>query len=186
MTNTPVVGRYQGSVVDNQHAVYASQLGTAGTGTAVRAESANAQVPTISGKGSGVLLSLESSTGTPVFSVSQTGLVVAAGGIGSGSISGDVTVSAGNVVIGTAGNGLQVEEGVNATMGTLVLTGATPVTVNTTAVTATSRIFLTHNVVGGTPAFCWVSGRVAATSFAVTGVALDTSTIAWLIVNPAP
>jgi hypothetical protein len=133
-----------------------------------------------------VLLSLENSSGVPVFAVSQAGLVTASGGIGSGAVSGDVTVTGGNVVIATAGKGLQIEEGSNATMGTLTLNGATPVTVDTTAVTATSRIFLTHNAVSGTPAFVWVSARSGGTSFTVTGTALDTSAVAWLIVNPAP
>lgn len=186
MDNTPVVGRYYGTPSDNQHAVFADQQGTTGTGAALRAESANGQVPAISAKGSGVLLSLENALGISVFSVSQVGLVAASGGIGSGAIAGDATVTGGNVVIATAGKGLQIEEGTNATMGSLTLTGATPVTVTTTAVTATSRIFLTHNAVGGTPAFAWVSARSVGTSFTVTGTALDTSVLAWMIVNPAP
>lgn len=76
---------------------------------------------------------------------------------------GDVTVNSGNVVVNTTGKGLRVKEGSNATSGTLTLTGATPVVVSTTAVTANSRIHLTTNTVGGTPAFCWISGRSAGT-----------------------
>lgn len=83
------------------------------------------------------------------------------------------------------GAGLQVKEGANACMGTLTLNGATPVVVNTTAVTANSRIFLTTNAPGGVPAFYWVSARTAGTSFSVTGTAGDTSTVAWMIVEPA-
>lgn len=104
---------------------------------------------------------------------------------GAETVNGTSTVN-GNFVLGTAGNGIQVKEGTNATMGTLVLNGATPVVVSTTAVTANSRIFLTTNVAGGTPAYNWVSARSAGVSFSVTGTAGDTSTVAWLIVNPAP
>ncbi len=89
-------------------------------------------------------------------------------------------------MVATAGKGVKVKEGSNATMGTLAVNGATPVVVSTTAVTANSRIFLTTNVAGGTPAFCYVSTRTAGTSFTVQGVASDTSTVAWLIVEPSP
>jgi hypothetical protein len=71
-------------------------------------------------------------------------------------------------------------------MGRLTLNGATEVTVNTTAVTANSNIFLTGNVVGGTPlGVAYVSSRVAGTSFGVKGAATDTSVVAWLIVEPS-
>lgn len=98
---------------------------------------------------------------------------------------GDTTL-AGNMKLGTAGNGLYVKEGTNACMGTLTLNGATEVTVNTTKVTANSRIFLTVQAPGGTPAgVAYVSSRSAGTSFGVKGIAADTSTVAWLIVEPA-
>lgn len=91
-----------------------------------------------------------------------------------------------DLVAGLAGKGLRVKEGTNAKMGTLTLNGATAVSVATTAVTATSRIFLTVQAPGGTPAgIAYVSARTAGTSFSVKGVAGDTSTVAWLIVEPA-
>ena len=91
-----------------------------------------------------------------------------------------------DLVAGLAGKGLRVKEGTNAKMGTLTLNGATAVTVATTAVTASSRIFLTVQAPGGTPAgVAYVAGRTAGTSFTVKGVAGDTSTVAWLIVEPA-
>lgn len=91
-----------------------------------------------------------------------------------------------DLVAGLAGRGLKVKEGTNAKMGTLTLNGATAVTVATTAATATSRIFLTVQAPGGTPAgVAYVSGRTAGASFSVKGVAGDTSTVAWLIVEPA-
>jgi hypothetical protein len=115
--------------------------------------------------------------------------------LGPGNTGGDTTygrtkantfgVTTADLAVATAGRGLQIAEGSNAKMGTLTLTGATPVVVSTTAVTATSRIFLTSNTPGGTPAFSWVSARTAGTSFSVTGTAGDTSTLAWMLVEPA-
>ena len=98
-----------------------------------------------------------------------------------------LTVSnAGNIEINTLGAGLQVKEGSNAKMGTSTLVAGT-VTVSTTAVTATSRIFLTSQADGGTVGFQRVSARTAATSFTITSSSgTDTSTIAWFIVEPSP
>lgn len=97
---------------------------------------------------------------------------------------GDITATNGNVVISTAGKGLNVKTGSNARIGTLTLTGATPVVVSTTAVTADSAVYLTVKTVGGTPAFSWVSARSAGVSFSVTGTAGDTSVLNWHIVEP--
>lgn len=93
---------------------------------------------------------------------------------------GDVFLSPGS---GT-GNDLRIVSGANRSMGTAVLVGGT-VTVNNTKVTASSNIFLTSQVDGGTPGFVRISARVASTSFTITSSsALDTSTIAWLIIEP--
>lgn len=82
------------------------------------------------------------------------------------------------------GTGIKVVEGTNATMGTAVLVAGT-VTVNTTSVTANSRIFLMPQTFGGTAGLLNISARVAGTSFTITSLnVLDTSTIAWLIVEP--
>jgi hypothetical protein len=91
----------------------------------------------------------------------------------------------GDVQCDVAGHGLIVREGTNARMGTLTLTGATPVVVANTSVTANTRIFLTANAPGGTPGHFWVSARSAGVSFSVTGTAGDTSTLAYLLVEPA-
>lgn len=96
-----------------------------------------------------------------------------------------LTLSSSDFLIGTAGRGLQIKEGANARMGTLTLTGATPVVVANTSVTANTRIFLTANAAGGTPGHFWVSARSAGVSFSVTGTAGDTSTVAYLLVEPA-
>lgn len=91
------------------------------------------------------------------------------------------------IVLPTAGLGLAIKEGTNAKMGTATLNGTTAVTVWTTAVTANSRIFLTIQTPGGTPASPYVHTRSAGTSFNVKSTgASDTSTIAWMIVEPAP
>jgi hypothetical protein len=99
---------------------------------------------------------------------------------------GDQTVTGGNTIVATAGKGLNIKEGSNARMGTGTLNGATEVTISTTAVTANSRIFLSIQAPAGTPAgVIYVSSRVAATSFGVKGAASDTSTFAWMIVEPS-
>lgn len=90
-----------------------------------------------------------------------------------------------NIKLQAAGNGFYVKEGTNATMGVATLVAGT-VTVNTTKVTATSRIFLTHQNNSGTLGFVTVSARTAATSFTITSSnVLDTSDIAWIIMEPA-
>lgn len=85
------------------------------------------------------------------------------------------------------GAGLLVKEGTNATMGVATLAAGT-VTVSTTKVTANSRIFLTPQSLGTItrPAAVGVTARTAATSFVITsGDATDTSTIAWIILEPS-
>ncbi len=97
------------------------------------------------------------------------------------------TLAAGNMKLGTAGNGLYIKEGSNATMGLAVLSGGT-VTVNTTKVTANSRIYLEVQVLGtvSVPTMIGVTSRSAGTSFTITSAnVVDTSSIAWLIMEPA-
>lgn len=106
----------------------------------------------------------------------------------SGQSSGQFTSFTGAakaIVCGTIGGGYAVAEGANARQGTLTLTGATPVVVANTSVTANTRIYLTANAAGGTPGHFWVSARTAGTSFSVTGTAGDTSTLAYLLLEPA-
>lgn len=87
----------------------------------------------------------------------------------------------------TVGKGLYVKEGSNATMGTATLVLGTA-TVNTTKVTANSRIFLCSESLGTitSPVAVAVTARTAGTSFTITSANLtDTSVIAWIIVEPA-
>lgn len=80
---------------------------------------------------------------------------------------------------------LIIDEGTNRIMGTATLSSGT-VTVNTTKVTANSRIFLTINggtlTNVGTP---YVSARNAGTSFTITSTnSSDASDVAWIIIEP--
>jgi hypothetical protein len=94
----------------------------------------------------------------------------------------------GNLTLVSAGNGILVKEGSNATMGVATLVGGT-VTVSTTKVTANSRIILTGQNLGTitVPVGYAVSARTAGTSFTILSAnAVDTSTVAWIIFEPAP
>ena len=92
----------------------------------------------------------------------------------------------GDVKLVDVGGGLFIKEGTNACMGILTLNGATEVTVSTNQVTPLSRIFLTVQSPAGTPAgVAYVSSRSSGVSFGVKGIALDTSTVAWIIIEPA-
>lgn len=98
---------------------------------------------------------------------------------------GTSTSVTGNLTLNTAGNGLLIKEGTNATMGLATLAAGT-VTVSTNKVTASSRIFLTVQTAGGTQGFLRVSARSANTSFTITSTSnTETSTVAWMIVEPA-
>lgn len=97
---------------------------------------------------------------------------------------GDLLTS-GDMKLTVVGKGLYVKQGTNATAGTLTLNGATTVTVTTNKVTASSMIFLTIQVPGGTPSAPYIFTRSAGTSFGVRATAGDTSTCAWWIVEPA-
>ena len=92
-----------------------------------------------------------------------------------------------HVKIVTAGYGIFIKEGSNARMGTATLSSGTA-TVSTTAVSATSRIFLTIQSLGTvtSPKSVAVTAREAGTSFTITSSdATDTSVVAWMIVDPA-
>jgi len=90
-------------------------------------------------------------------------------------------------VLAAAGTGIQIKEGgAAARSGTATLVAGT-VTVNTTGVTANSRIYLTAQTSGAAPGALRISARVAGTSFTITSTSgTDTSLVAWLIVEPAP
>lgn len=98
----------------------------------------------------------------------------------------NVQLSLGSLQINQAGEGVNIAEAPGGgRQGTAVLIAGT-VTVATTAVTATSRIFLTSQVDGGTPGFLRVTATTVGTDFTITSSnGADTSTVAWLINEPA-
>jgi hypothetical protein len=82
--------------------------------------------------------------------------------------------------------GLFLKEGTNQSSGTAVLVAGSKL-VNTTRVTANSRIYLTVQTPGGTPGFLDTGTRTPGTSFTITSTnGADTSTVAWMIIEPAP
>lgn len=106
----------------------------------------------------------------------------------SGQVDGNLSLFGTALVIGSAGGTLQIKEGANASSGAATLVAGT-VTVNTTKVTANSRIQLTPQTLGTvtSPKTVGVTARVAATSFTITSAdPTDTSVIAWHIIEPAP
>lgn len=145
-------------------------------------------------------------TGTPTLPTGTIGVTQAAGNsttalattafvttadnlkapLASPTFTGDVNSSTGNVLISTIGKGLQIKTGTNSKLGTAVLVAGT-VTVTNTSVTANSRIFLTSQSDGGTVGFLRITAKTAATSFVITSSSLlDTSTVAWMIVESIP
>lgn len=103
---------------------------------------------------------------------------------------GTVTVANGDLVLNTAGNGINIKEGANARMGiTDVFPTGNPntVTVSTTEVTANSRIFLTAQTnPAGNPVELYISARNAGTDFSITAHSNSfDGAVAWLIMEPA-
>jgi len=100
---------------------------------------------------------------------------------GSGTINGDVMADDFYVGMG----GLNINERPNSTMGTATLSGSGTATVNTTAVTANSRIFLTGQNSSGTHGELTISARTPGSDFTISSSsAADTRLIAWMIVEP--
>lgn len=122
-------------------------------------------------------------TSSGAITATAGGVTATAGGVTA--TAGDITATNGNVIIGTAGKTLEIKTGTNAKAGTATANGTTAVTVNTTAVTANSLIFLGGNTPAGTPSAPYVFAVTPGTSFQFKAAASDTSTIAWMIVEPA-
>lgn len=92
----------------------------------------------------------------------------------------------GEIIAGVAGKGVSVKEGSNARMGVATLVAGT-VPVSNSSVTANTRIFAFSQSDGGTLGSLRCSARTAGTSFTITSSsALDTSVVAWLLVEPGP
>lgn len=104
----------------------------------------------------------------------------------------DATASTGNVIVGTAGKGVQIKGGTNARIGTGAMLVAGTIAVSNTSVTANTRVFITRTAVGGTPATGgYTVTTTASTSFTITAIsattgltsAADTSTFDWMLVE---
>lgn len=99
---------------------------------------------------------------------------------------GNITATLGDLIIGAVGKGLKIKEGADARMGVATLIAGTAVVSNAN-ITANTRIFLTSNADAGTPGFLRVSTRTIGVSFTINSSnAADTSTVAYLLIEPAP
>lgn len=184
-TNTGITASTEVSYFDWN--IAANQTWAAGNITEQRFM--NIRQPTLSITGAGGTVTTASTlsiAGAPIQGTGATLTNAYALDVKSGTVHAGGTVSVdGNVSIATAGSGLKITEGSNATMGTATLSGGT-IVVNTTKVTANSRIFLTVN--GGTLTNVgapYVSARTAGTSFTISSTnVLDTANVAWIIIEP--
>lgn len=139
--------------------------------------------------GTGALVEV-TSTGQVKFGsgTGATDTTLSRSGINALETSGQFSItgaSANSLRMAAIGGGVAVAEGADARMGAATLVAGT-VTVNNTSVTANTRIFLTAQVDGGTPGWVRVSSRVVGSSFTITSSDVaDTSTIAWIMFEPA-
>jgi hypothetical protein len=167
-------------------------------GTITLAATASSGTPNFVIKGSGTFalrpttngtnaIRLQDSAGSNnILSADTTNIRVAIGGTtptATLDVRGNTTI-AGNLTLNTAGNKISITTGTNASAGTGTLTSGT-VTISTTAVTASSLIFLTDTASSLTNVgVLSVTSKSAGTSFTVTSTnVLDTGTFNWLIIN---
>jgi len=107
---------------------------------------------------------------------------------------GDITATNGNVVAGTAGNGIKIAEGANARMGQATLTAGVA-TVANTSVTANTRIFVSRTDKSTSTALGVLEGGTItpSTSFVINALnptdatvqTNDVSVVNWQLVEPA-
>lgn len=115
---------------------------------------------------------------------STTNNFVGATGFGATTVPTDKVEITGNLALLTAGNKIKIATGSNASAGQSGAMTAGSITINTTAVTSNSLIFLTHASVGGTQGTLSVGTITAGTSFVInSSSALDTSTVNYWIIN---
>jgi hypothetical protein len=132
---------------------------------------------------SGNLLFQQSVAGaafTTRLTLSTAGVLTMTGNIVA---TGQLQTSNGNLMLGTAGNKIQITTGSNASIGTATLAAGT-VTVSTTAALTASKIFVTVVTPGGTQGFLSVPTITNATSFVINSTSgTETSTVNWWIIN---
>lgn len=100
-------------------------------------------------------------------------------------VSGNIKATSGDVLIATAGKGLKIKTGTNATAGIETgISSASSVTINTTAVLTGSLVFVQPINTTDKHGFS-VSSITNATSFTVDFSGNYTGDLAWFIINPA-
>lgn len=105
-------------------------------------------------------------------------------GTGITATTGNLTATNGNLVLGTAGNKINIATGANASIGTSAAMIGGTVTISTNKVTASSIIFVSRKTIGGTAGNLSIANVVANTSFdIISDSGTETSTINWWLVN---
>lgn len=171
-------GQANWAILGGATGAVATLTGTTGTATPIAGNiqiSGTANQISTAASGSIVTVSLPNAITTPGSLTTTTSLTATLGAI---------TATNGNLVLGTAGNKLSIATGANASIGTSAAMTAGTVTINTTAVTASSKILLSVATPGGTQGVLSVGMIVAGTSFVINSSSnTDTSTVNWLIIN---
>ena len=130
---------------------------------------------------------LRTDTGAIYQRASGTWSVVYAGAVPStgGTFNGNVDISGAPLSLNTSSTFRIRTGGAAPIFGVANLNGTTAVTISTSAVSANSKIFLTHQSASGTPGVPYVDSRTAGTSFTIKSTsATDASAIAWLLIEP--
>lgn len=119
------------------------------------------------------------SAGVIDFGTGAAGSVAGSWKATNGTLSGTLTYS-------VAASGPILKQGANGRVGTFVLNGSTPVTVNNTSVAITDAIIISLNTVGGVVGVMPTIATITAGSgFTVAGTAADTSTYNYAIIKNA-
>ena len=91
----------------------------------------------------------------------------------------------GNLTLAAAGNKMLIKEGVNASMGTALMSGGTAL-VSNTLVSTNSRIFLTRASLIGTAGALWAYAVTAGATFRIgSTISTESSVICYQILEPA-
>jgi hypothetical protein len=97
----------------------------------------------------------------------------------------DIQALAGNIIVGTAGKGIWIKEGANATAGLAILVGGT-VTVPNTRVSAATRVKASVQSLGTVTRPCAIGKTAQAGGVSFTLMSsdpTDTSTVYWEIIG---
>lgn len=134
---------------------------------------------------SGILIQTQAVTGTVVnaYGINISAPTGATTLNQAALFTGDVGHTSGNIIINTAGNGIQIKSGSNARIGTGTLSGGTLAVANT-SVTANTLVFLTDTSTSVTNVGSLTVVTSAGVGFTVTSTSvLDTSTFNYLLVE---